>query len=68
MPEKIKNKSKYGHRRYSLRMQTTVGGKWSRKYKNSINCRKPHGFSQRQYCKYGRKHKKTQKNKNMFIL
>ncbi len=31
------------------------GGKWSKKYKNSINCRKPKGFSQKQYCKYGRK-------------
>ena len=31
------------------------GGKWSLKYKRSINCRKPKGFSQRQHCKYGRK-------------
>ena len=30
------------------------GGKWSRKYKSSINCNKPKGFSQKQYCKYGR--------------
>jgi len=29
--------------------------KWSLKYKRSINCRKPRGFSQKQYCKYGRK-------------
>jgi hypothetical protein len=29
--------------------------RWSRKYKKSINCRKPKGFSQKQYCKYGRK-------------
>ena len=28
--------------------------KWSRKYKNSINCSRPKGFSQKQYCKYGR--------------
>lgn len=27
------------------------GGKWSRKYKRSINCKRPRGFSQRQYCK-----------------
>ncbi len=33
------------------------GGKWSLKYKRSINCRKPKGFSQRQYCKYSRKKK-----------
>jgi thiol-disulfide isomerase/thioredoxin len=31
------------------------GGKWSRKYKLRINCNKPKGFSQKQYCKYGRK-------------
>jgi hypothetical protein len=31
------------------------GGKWSRKYKKSINCKRPKGFSQKQYCKYGRK-------------
>lgn len=30
------------------------GGKFSRKYKLSINCKNPKGFSQRQYCKYGR--------------
>lgn len=31
-----------------------VGGgrKWSQKYKNSINCKYPKGFSQKQYCKY----------------
>jgi len=33
------------------------GGKWSAKYKHRINCRKPKGFSQRQYCKYSRKKK-----------
>ena len=31
------------------------GGKWSRKYKRGINCRRPRGFSQKQYCKYSRK-------------
>ena len=30
------------------------GGKWSRKYKKSINCLKPKGFSQKQYCKFSR--------------
>jgi hypothetical protein len=36
-----------------------IGGKWSLKYKKSINCRRPKGFSQKQHCKYGRKtHKK----------
>ena len=39
--------------------------KWSLKYKKSINCKSPHGFSQRQYCKYGRRkhYKKTQNKK-----
>jgi len=29
--------------------------KWSKKYKKTINCRKPKGFSQKQYCKFGKK-------------
>lgn len=32
-----------------------MGGKWSRKYKRNINCNHPRGFSQKQYCKYGRR-------------
>ncbi len=44
--------------------KTRKGGKWSLKYKRSINCRRPKGFSQRQHCKYGRKKKnKTRKIK-----
>jgi hypothetical protein len=43
----------------SKRITKKVGGKWSLKYKKSINCRRPKGFSQKQHCKYGRKtHKK----------
>jgi Cu-Zn family superoxide dismutase len=34
---------------------------WSLKYKRSINCNRPKGFSQKQYCKYGRN---KNKNKN----
>ena len=34
------------------------GGKWSIKYKKSINCSRPKGFSQKQHCKYGRTYKK----------
>ena len=34
-----------------------IGGKWSLKYKKSINCKKPKGFSQKQYCKYSRRKK-----------
>jgi hypothetical protein len=44
------------------KLQKTVGGKWSLKYKKSIDCNHPKGFSQKQHCKYGRK--KTRKNKN----
>lgn len=32
--------------------KTKKGGKWSAKYKKSINCRKPKGFSQKQYTIY----------------
>ena len=35
----------------------TGGRKWSMKYKRRINCSAPRGFSQRQYCKYGRRNK-----------
>ena len=34
------------------------GGKWSAKYKRSIDCKRPKGFSQKQHCKYGRKTRK----------
>ena len=34
------------------------GGKWSVKYKRSIDCKRPKGFSQKQHCKYGRKTRK----------
>ena len=37
------------------------GGKWSIKYKKSINCNRPKGFSQKQYCKYGRRTKKNRR-------
>jgi len=35
---------------------------WSIKYKKSINCKCPKGFSQRQHCKYGRKKMKLNTN------
>jgi len=49
---RIRTKSKSNRKTRKL-----IGGKWSAKYKRSINCSKPRGFSQRQYCKYGRKNK-----------
>lgn len=43
-------------------MKTTKRGgtKWSVKYKRSINCRHPKGFSQKQHCKYRITRKKRQ--------
>lgn len=48
-----------------IKTEKQKGGAWSAKYKRSINCRKPKGFSQRQYCKYGRRktRKHTRKHK-----
>jgi thiol-disulfide isomerase/thioredoxin len=45
------------HRKIFKTRQTKKhrGGKWSLKYKRNINCNRPKGFSQKQYCKYGRK-------------
>jgi hypothetical protein len=57
---KIKSKQMGGLRR-TLRKRkqrqtkSKKGGKWTRKYKLSINCKRPRGFSQKQYCKYGRR-------------
>ncbi len=39
------------------------GRKWSMKYKKSINCSHPKGFSQKQHCKYGRKTYKKNRTK-----
>ena len=62
---KINNKL---HEYKNLATRITQGGKkWSAKYKKSIDCKNPRGFSQRQYCNYGRKKKtggkKTKKRK-----
>jgi thiol-disulfide isomerase/thioredoxin len=51
-----KNKSKHTRNRKSKsKTHKQKGGKWSAKYKKSINCNRPKGFSQKQHCKYGRK-------------
>jgi thiol-disulfide isomerase/thioredoxin len=42
------------HKKPRYKKKIHKGGKWTRKYKLSINCNRPKGFSQRQYCKYGR--------------
>ena len=45
------------------RRKRTRRKKWSNKYKKSINCKHPKGFSQKQYCKYGRKTKRKRRRK-----
>jgi thiol-disulfide isomerase/thioredoxin len=52
---KKKFSMKGGKKRNTNKITLWKGGKWTRKYKKSINCKKPKGFSQKQYCKYGRK-------------
>ena len=42
------------HSKSYKKTRKMYGGKWSSKYKRSINCNRPKGFSQKQYCKYGR--------------
>ena len=44
-----------GSKRMKTHKKKMIGGKWSIKYKKSINCKRPKGFSQKQYCKYSRK-------------
>ena len=52
------------HMKKSSSEKKMHGGKWSLKYKNSIDCNHPKGFSQRQHCKYDRKKKHLTKNKS----
>jgi thiol-disulfide isomerase/thioredoxin len=54
--EKNTNKTRNKRNNTTKRNNKTKqrGGKWSKKYKDSINCSKPKGFSQKQHCKYGR--------------
>jgi len=50
------------------RKSKTMKHTWSDKYKASINCKKPKGFSQKQHCKHGRQrflHKMKTKAKSM---
>jgi hypothetical protein len=58
---KVASSSSHKKRRHAKstrrhkRNRSQRGGKWTLKYKKSINCKKPKGFSQRQHCKYGRR-------------
>jgi hypothetical protein len=51
----IEKKQTGGKKKTKKLRKNKKGGKWSAKYKRSINCKRPKGFSQKQYCKYGRK-------------
>ena len=48
-----KTTSQNGGARKTKRRRMRTGGRrrWSQKYKRSINCRRPRGFSQRQFCR-----------------
>lgn len=48
-----KTTSQNGGARKTKRRRMRSGGRrrWSQKYKRSINCRRPRGFSQRQFCR-----------------
>ena len=54
-PKKINKHNKTNKANKANKANNMKGGKWSQKYKKSINCRQPQGFSQRQHCKYGQK-------------
>jgi hypothetical protein len=54
----IKTKAK---RKWSKGTKGARLGAFANKYKKSINCKRPKGFSQKQYCKYGRN--KTRRSK-----
>jgi predicted nucleic acid-binding Zn-ribbon protein len=49
------NRARGKKRRYKKGTKAKRGGAWTLKYKRSINCMRPKGFSQKQYCKYGSK-------------
>ena len=49
---KKKRKTKKMKRKRKTKKKHHKKRKWSLKYKRSINCKRPKGFSQRQYCKY----------------
>jgi vacuolar-type H+-ATPase subunit F/Vma7 len=55
--EWINSKNKNNNLQKGGKTRKLRGGKWSLKYKRSINCKRPNGFSQKQYCKYSRKNK-----------
>ena len=66
LAQQQKQKKWFGGKRKTKKQgkkTTKKSRKWSMKYKKSINCKKPKGFSQKQHCKYGRKKMKTRKHR-----
>lgn len=55
--KRLGGKKNHTNRKYTMKTRKNKKSKkgWSLKYKKSINCKRPRGFSQRQYCKYGLK-------------
>lgn len=51
----LKTLTKHTNKKSFNNKKTKKHHKWSAKYKHSINCLTPRGFSQKQYCKYGKK-------------
>jgi hypothetical protein len=50
-----------------MRAQEFVAEKWSAKYKRSINCRRPQGFSQRAHCQGRAKNEDEQLDELTFL-
>jgi len=57
LKHKYTKKHQINHNKTHNKRRKMYGGKWSSKYKRSINCKRPKGFSQKQHCKYGRNKK-----------
>ena len=55
--KQAKNRATMGYHSMMAYPYRVEGKKWSRKYKKSINCANPKGFSQKAHCA-GRKKKK----------
>jgi len=52
---KTKNKNKLKNiKSTKIKTKKNKKHKWSMKYKKSINCKRPKGFSQKQFCKYNK--------------
>jgi hypothetical protein len=65
MPEKRKTSKKYKTRGGKAKTRRTK--KWSLKYKRSINCARPRGFSQRAHCQGRNKNEDEQLDELQFL-